>query len=125
MVFNFAAAKATVHRTVHDTFGLDALYLGYSDDVEPVPLRVRWHNQIANSGDLNGEYALSIDTIDKLIFDAAELVAKGIKIRRGDRIQLTAAYFGGVVLEANTRDPKSEAAREIWHVGRAHGPVTT
>lgn len=125
MGFNFAAAKAIVHRVVHDTLAHDALYLGRSDDVEPVPLRVRWHNQIANTGDLNGEYAASIDTIDKLIFDAADLVAKGIKIRRGDRIQLTAAYFGGAVLEADTRDPKSEAAREIWHVGRPHGPVTT
>lgn len=125
MGFNFAAAKATVHRVVHDTLAHDALYLGRSDDVEPVPLRVRWHNQIANTGDLNGEYAVSIDTIDKLIFDAADLAAKGITIRRGDRIQLTAAYFGGAVLEADTRDPKSEAAREIWHVGRLHGPVTT
>lgn len=124
MAFNFAAAKALVHRTVHDTFALDALYLGYEDTDVPVPLRVRWHNQIATTGDLNGDYPLSIDTIDRLIFDAAELTAKGVKIKRGDRIQLTAAYFGGAVLEAETRDPKSEAAREIWHVGRYHGNLS-
>lgn len=123
MVFNFAAAKATLHRTVHDTLAVDALYLGYGE-ADPVPLRVRWHNQIAPTGDLNGEYALSIDTTDKLIFDVAELVEKGVTIRRGDRIQLTAAYFGGAVLEADTRDPKSEAAREIWHVGRYNEPLT-
>jgi len=125
MGFNFAAAKATLHRAVHDTLAVEALYLGRDDTVVPVPLRVRWHNQIVNTGDLNGEYALSIDTVDKLIFDAADLAEKAIQIRRGDRIQLTAAYFGGAVLEASTRDPKSEAAREIWHVGRYHGPLTT
>lgn len=125
MRFDFAAAKASVHRIVHDTLAVEALYLGYDDTVVPVPLRVRWHNQIANTGDLNGEYAVSIDTIDKLIFDAIELAEKAVKIRRGDRIQLTAAYFGGVVLETETRDPKSEAAREIWHVGRHNGPITT
>lgn len=125
MGFDFAAAKASVHRIVHDTLAVEALYLGRDDTTVPVPLRVRWHNQIANTGDLNGEYAASIDTIDKLIFDAAELVEKAIQIRRGDRIQLTAAYFGGAVLEADTRDPKSEAAREIWHVGRYHGSLTT
>lgn len=125
MAFNFAAAKAILHRTVHDTLAVEALYLGRDNTVVPVPLRVRWHNQIANTGDLNGEYAASIDTIDKVIFDAAELAEKAVQIRRGDRIQLTAAYFGGAVLEADTRDPKSEAAREIWHVGRYHGPLTT
>lgn len=124
MSFDFAAAKASVHRIVHDTFSVDALYLGYDDVPVPVPLRVRWHNQIATTGDLNGDYPVSIDTIDRLIFDSAELTAKGVKIKSGDRILLTAAYFGGAVLEANTRDPKSEAAREIWHVGRYHGDLS-
>lgn len=125
MPFNFAAAKAIVHRIVHDTFSYEALYLGYEDTDVPVPLRVRWHNQIATTGDLNGDYPVSIDTIDRLIFDSAELTEKGVTIKSGDRIQLTAAYFGGAVLEANTRDPKSEAAREIWHVGRHHGDLST
>lgn len=123
MRFDFAAAKALVHRTVHDTLAVDALYLGFNDGAEPVPLRVRWHNQIANTGDLNGDYAVVIDNIDLVIFDAAELRAKGIQIRSGDLIQLTAPYYGGAVLEADTRDPKSEAAREIWHVGRYHGEL--
>lgn len=125
MAFDIAAAKALVHRIVHDTFSTEAMYLGYEEDGHvPVPLRVRWHNQLATTGDLNGDYPVSIDTIDRVIFDAAELTVKGVTIKSGDRFLLTAAYFGGAVLEANTRDPKSEAAREIWHVGRYHGDLS-
>lgn len=121
MAFDFAAAKARVQRTVHGTFGTPAEY-DDGDLAEPVPLRVRWHNQLAATGDLNGEgYPVSIDTIDKVIFDVAELTTMNVKISRGGRLKLTAPFYGGQVLVIDTRDPKSDAAREIWHVGRDHG----
>lgn len=121
MAFDFAAAKARVQRTVHDTFAVPAEY-DDGDLLVPVPLRVRWHNQLAATGDLNGEgFPVSIDTIDKVIFDVAELTTLKVTISRGGRLKLTSPIYGGQVLVIDTRDPKSDAAREIWHVGRDHG----
>lgn len=121
MAFDFAAAKASVQRIVHDTLATPAEY-DDGDMLAPASLRVRWHNQLAATGDLNGEgYPVSIDTIDKVIFDVAELTEKKVKISRGGRLKLTAPIYGGQVLVIDTRDPKSDAAREIWHVGRDHG----
>lgn len=118
MGFDFAAAKARVHRIVHDTLAVNAVY---QDDALPLPvsLRVRWHDKLAATGDLNGEgYPVSIDTIDRVIFDAGELIQKGVTISRGGRITFTAEHFAGIVLLIDTRDPKSDSAREIWHVSR-------
>lgn len=121
MAFDFAAAKGRLQRIVHDTLAIPAEY-DDGDLLVPVPLRVRWHNQLAATGDLNGEgYPVSIDTIDKVIFDVAELTEKKVKISRGGRLKLTAPFYGGQALVIDTRDPKSDAAREIWHVGRDHG----
>lgn len=121
MAFDFAAAKSRVQRIVHDTLAIEAEY-DDGDLLVPVPLRVRWHNQLAATGDLNGEgFPVSIDTIDKVIFDVAELTTKKVTISRGGRLKLTAPFYGGQVLVIDTRDPKSDAAREIWHVGRDHG----
>jgi hypothetical protein len=121
MAFDFAAAKARVHRIVHDTLAVDATY---EDDVVtvPVPLRVRWHDKLAATGDLNGDgYPVSIDTIDRVFFDVAELVVKNVTITRGGIVKFTAGYFAGLVLVIDTRDPKSDAAREIWHASRDNG----
>lgn len=122
MAFDFAAAKARVARIVHDTFALDATYTGPQPLAVPVPLRIRWHNQLAATGDLNGEgYPVSIDTIDKVIFDVAELTAKNVKVVRGGRIVFTSGLLLGQVLVVDTSDPKTDNAREIWHVGKLNG----
>lgn len=87
--------------------------------VVPEPLRVRWHNKLTEFGDIeNTGYPMSIDTIDKVIFDRDELGAKGITINRGGRVKITADGFGGQVLSVDTRDPKAGPTEEIWLVGK-------
>jgi hypothetical protein len=51
----------------------------------------------------------------------AELVVKNVTITRGGIVKFTAGYFAGLVLVIDTRDPKSDAAREIWHASRDNG----
>lgn len=121
MAFDFAAAKARVQRVVHDTFAVNADYVSAPLAV-PVPLRVRWHNQLAATGDLNGEgYPVSIDTIDRVFFDVAELTAKNVKIARGGRLKFTDGLYLGQVLVIDALDPKTDAAREVWNVGKLNG----
>jgi len=118
MKFDFAAAKALARRTVHDTFGLDA---EYQDDstAAPVPLRVRWHNKMTAVGDPNGEgFPVTIEGIDKVIFDLDELAEKNLQIVRGGELKITAKGFGGQILAIDTRDPRCGPTEEIWHVGK-------
>jgi hypothetical protein len=122
MAFDFAAAKARVQRVVHDTFAVECEYKSTGPLAVPVLLRVRWHNQLAATGDLNGEgYPISIDTIDKVIFDVAELTGKNVKISRGGRLKFTTGLLLGQVLVVDTLDPKTDNGREIWHVGKLNG----
>lgn len=118
MGFDFAAAKAQVRRTVHDTLSVDAEYAD-GGVVAPVALRVRWHNKLTTVGDpINEGYPVSIDTIDKVIFDMDELTAKNVKISRGGRLKITAKNFGGQILAIDTRDPKCGPTEEVWLVGK-------
>lgn len=125
MGFDFAAAKARVQRIVHDTLAVDATYEDTTLTV-PVPLRVRWHDKLVTTGDLNGDgYPVSIDSVDRVFFDVAELAAKNVTITRGGSIKFNAGYFAGIVLVIDTRDPKSDAAREIWYVSVDNGRFNT
>jgi hypothetical protein len=118
MGFDFAATKAAARRIVHRTFSLDAEYWMNDGDV-PVPLRVRWHNKLTNAGDPNNEgYPVTIDTIDRVIFEIEELVAKGVRIERGGRVKINAPGFGGQALAIDTRDPKCGPTIESWVVGK-------
>jgi hypothetical protein len=118
MAFDWAALKAQARRTVHRTFGLAAEYMA-DDEAAPVLLSVRWHNKLTTVGDPNGEgYAVSIDTIDKVLFDVEELAAKNVTIVRGARVKILAPGFGGQLLAIDTRDPKCGPSESVWHVGK-------
>lgn len=121
MPFDFAAVKARARRIVHDTFGITAEYT-YNDADVPVPLRVRWHNKMAAVGDLNGDgYAMTLESIDRVIFNTDELAEKNLMIQRGGRIKITAPQFGGQILTIDTREKASGPAEEIWQVGALNG----
>lgn len=118
MPFDFAELKARVRRTVHATFGITAEYWLNDADV-PVPLRVRWHNKLTVVGDPNGDgFPVSLDTIDRVIFDMDELTEKTVTISRGGRLKITAKNYGGQVLTIDSREPKCGPTEEIWLVGK-------
>jgi len=116
MVFDFAAVKAHARKIVHDTFGVDAEYEASSSAV-PVPLRVRWHNKMAVVGDPeNAGYPVSLEGIDRIIFNTDELAEKGIIPARGGYVKITAPGFNGQVLSLEAREKKCGPQEEIWQV---------
>jgi hypothetical protein len=118
MAFDFAAVKQAARRIVHQTFALDAEYW-YNDGDVPVALRVRWHNKLTNVGDPNNEgYPVTIDTIDKVIFDIEELAAKTVVVARGGRVKILHPAFGGQVLAIDTRDPRCGPTDQVWYVAK-------
>lgn len=118
MPFEFAAAKKLLRRTVHKTFGLDATYESKYLSA-PMPLRVRWHNKLTDIGDIESQgYPVSIDAIDKVVFDREDLAARGIVISKGGVVTITAEGFGGQRLAIDKRDPRCGPTEEIWHVSK-------
>ena len=119
-MFDFADLIARSRRVVHNVFAVSATY---GDDTMAAPevLRVRWHYKQAPLGDLeNTGYAMIVDTIEKAIFDKDELLAKGIKIKTGGRLTITAPGFEAV-LAVDSQDDEPGPVNEAWRVGKLHG----
>lgn len=119
MGFDFAEWKGRVRRVVHDTLAFDAMYLDPSL-AAPVNLRVRWHYKQAPIGDIENEgYPMYLDLVEKVIFDKAELVTKGITVQRGGRITLTAKGFTGTLIVDTQVEDDDGPVEESWRVGKA------
>lgn len=86
--------------------------------IPPVPdIHVRWHDRFVNAiGDIGGgEYARVFENIDKIIFDADELAAKGFTPKRGGQVALT-DY--GYIFTLDVREPIDGPLKVIWTVAR-------
>jgi len=129
MSFDFAALKARVRQTVHETFGLPALYQDSSLS-KPVPISARLHNKLTLAGDFeNNGYAETIQGIDRVIFQAEESHAIGARrggvvtfpsIGGGLGVGVGAALGGEGVGQATfvlqTRQPNCGPHEDIWYV---------
>ena len=117
MPFDLAEIKAKARQIVHQTFGITAEYW-YKDPAAITPLRVRWHSKLTAVGDLSGDgFPVTLDTIDRVIFNMDELAEKGVKIARGGKLKITAKNYGGQVLIIDSQHPTRGPAEEIWQVG--------
>ena len=100
-----------------DIFAAFAVAATYSDStvVEPVELSVNWHSRFGLPvGDLaGGDYAGVLETIDRLIFNRAELDEYGLTLRRGGQVVLV-DY--GYTFTLDVREPNSGPVREVWTV---------
>lgn len=68
------AIRAKARRVVHDTFSLDATYVGPNDGDTPVPARIRLHTQFLRFGDLDREgYTRVIDDVNEVKIDTGEI----------------------------------------------------
>jgi len=123
MGFDFAAAKMRVRKLVHATLSISALYES-KHLAAPEPLQIRWHNKLTDNGDMESQgYPVSIDTIDKVVFDRVDLEQRGIVISKGGLLTITAKGFNGQRLHIDMRDPTCGPTEEIWRVSKAsYGP---
>lgn len=118
MAFDFAALKAEIRQVVQDTMGIDAEYLdstmGY-----PVVLRVRFHTKINRFGDMIEQgWAEVIEGVNRLILNVPELVEKGVTLRRGGTVTLTAPGFEGFVLVLHAQEPATGPVEVVWNVSQ-------
>lgn len=114
MAFDFASAKALVRQTVHETLGVPGLYQDHSMSV-PEPIRVRWHSKIDRFGDLESSgYAEVIEGIDRVIFQATE--ARAVGVRSGGTVTIQA--LGGVQLTLGAQEPADGPYEEIWSASK-------
>jgi len=113
-VSDWFALRAQARRDIFRTFTVKAIYSDTTTG-EPVDLAVNWHSRFGLPvGDLAGsDYSGVLETIDRLVFDRAELIEKGLTLRRGGRVTLT-DY--GYSFTLDVREPNSGPVREIWTV---------
>jgi len=119
MAGNFAAIKAKARRDVHRAFGVAASHTDVVSGVLTEDLSVRWHNKQVLLGDLQDSgYASVIEGIERVIFERAELVAKGITLKKGDVITITAEGFENAKLIIHEREPIVGPIEVKWWVAR-------
>lgn len=112
---NFAALKAQVRQTVHDTMSTEADYT--SPEGVVTALRVRWHNKIARHGDLlDAGYAEVIEGVNRVIFNIPELNEKSVTLEQRGTVTLTDPLFMGAVLILDTMEPVVGPVEQIWNV---------
>lgn len=116
MPFDFAAAKAALRRTVHDTFGVGAAYKDASLSA-PTPVTARYHHKkIDQVGDLvEAGYAETVMSVERIVFEPA--ATPGITFVRNGRVTLN--DLPGVEFLLVVRDPITNSLEEVWQVVRA------
>jgi hypothetical protein len=101
-------------REIHAAFSISASYTD-STVTEPVALDVRWHSRFGLPvGDIGGgDYAGVLETIDRLIFNRAQLTAAGIRLRRTGQVYLSQYDY---TFSLDVREPNTGPVVEIWTV---------
>lgn len=115
----FAAALAKARRVIHDTFYVNAAYV---DPYMPMaePLRVRWHSNMAITGDLSNEgYGNIVETINAITFDREELVARGVTVHRGGQLTMLDPGWDNAVLIIGAKMETDGPIEEVWQAVRA------
>ena len=114
--FDFAALKARTRQIVHDTMATDAEYT-HPHLVGAVGLRIRWHNKIAQYGDLlDTGYAEVVEGINRVIFNRPELDEKSVTLKAGGYIRLLAPQYGGALLILDVQEPVVGPVELVWKV---------
>lgn len=134
---SLADIKEKARRAIHGKLAVPVSYvdadhplgLVFAGDYEGDGLKVRYHNRLTKTGDLNGDYADIIDGIDKLVFltenvaeVSAALVANGeapLVIGRGGVV--TIAAYQGLQFTLDTEEPPDGPLEIIWVVARSSG----
>ena len=117
MPFNFLELKLRARRVVHSTLGVPAFYQDTPLST-PEEVRVRWHNKKVSVGDYDDQgYANVIEGIERVIFDADQ--ARAVGVRRAGVV--TIPNMGGpqgesVTLVLALQDDTAGPGEEVWQV---------
>lgn len=112
MGFNWAEAKSTVRRIVHDTMAVPA-FLEFTPNGSGVDITARYHSGIVKQGLVEGEGAERYADVTQVVFDRQTLLEKGIELQRGYIVDFT-DYGVRVVLDAML--PHDGPVEEKWLV---------
>lgn len=116
MAFNFANARKTVRRVVHNTFAASALYAANSVSTPTIPCKARWHSKIDRVGNLDNEgWAQVIEGIDRIIFNVDQ--ARSINVARNGKIAFP--DLPGFEFILDTKEDADGPEEETWLVSRA------
>lgn len=116
MRFDFAQLKSQARQALHDAMAVPARYID-DDLVMPVDLTVRWHNKIDRFGNLvETGYSEVIEGVNRVIFNRAQLTARGVLLQVGGEVVITAPGFDGVTLVLSSMEPHAGPVEEIWLV---------
>lgn len=113
MSFDWAAQREKTRRAVHTTFAVQAFY---SDAVvaQPLDLRARLHDTVgAVSVQESQGVADILEHITQIVFDADELAAKGVTLRRGGTVRFP-VYGSVYVLDSD--EPHTGPIDRVWTV---------
>lgn len=120
--FDWMATKALARQTVHSTFGVSATYQDNTLDY-PVPITVRYHTKLVQTGDLEGAgYAEIIEGVDRIVFNRDQLLTANngapVSLEHRGVVTLTTPSLAGVQFWLETRDPVNGPVEEVWNVKR-------
>jgi hypothetical protein len=119
-----AEIKTRARAKLHKLASVPALYFESPSATESVDITVRWHNKIAATGDLDGQYAQALDAIDRLVFHTDDLndperVAPVVLKRAGE---IVIPSFDNVTFSLDQREPSDGPGRVVWTVARLSKP---
>lgn len=110
--------KRRMRADVHKTFALPALYRDATMGA-PVDVTIRWHSRVDEFGDLAEQhFAKIVDNVDRIIFDSAELVEKGITPRQHGTVTITEDGWRDAKLVLQVSEPTVGPVENAWQVGR-------
>ena len=118
MAGEFAALKRQMRRDVHDAFAVEASYRAPQASAAVV-LFVRYHNKKIVGDQANDGYAVTLDTIDSLVFDRDELEAKGVRLQASDLVLLK--DYDNALYRLDTMRPADGPVNVEWQVTRLSG----
>ncbi len=121
---DLSVIKARARRAIHNRAAVPALYFATPSETEPVDVRVRWHNKIAATGDLDGQYAQALDAIDRLIFhfDDLNVATRDEPVRLKYAGEVVIPGYENVTFSLDQREPSDGPGEVKWTVARLSKP---
>ena len=108
------AIRTQAQRDVHAAFAVRGQYSDATLETA-VDLSVRWHSRFGLPvGGIGGsDYAGVLETIDRLVFNRAELIEAGLTMRRGGKVLLLDYEY---TFTLDVREPNAGVVNEVWTV---------
>lgn len=115
MPFDFAAAKLSARRTIHETFGVPA-FIKVSFLSPAHEVRARLHEASTVYGDLLDQgYAQTVEAVDRIVFIPEDI---GTEFRPRKLAEVTFPHRPGITFVLQTKDVSDGPLEEVWEATR-------